>query len=303
MDMKRKVSRVGPATLVVSLPSRWAKTHGVKKGDEIEIIENGSQLCLNLDKKEQLKKIKLNLSDFDFMAERVMSAYYKEGYDEFEVMFKTNKELKHIMDVVNKTFIGFEIYDQKDNAIVLKKLAKIDYDEFYNIFRKVLMLLKDIISEGEGALSKNDRDKLESLILLDRNINRFVDYCKRTISVGGVNLKNNGTYHYVMVDTLETIGDKYKEIFRQYLGDAQGFNEVSGLYSDANTYFNYFSSLMTDFDVMKIAEFGNKRNSLMKKYDILSKSKNKPNLRILFTLNEIIELIFGMNDLIVMING
>jgi len=42
--MKRKVSQIGPATLMVSLPSKWAKQFGVKKGSELEIEEKGNKL-------------------------------------------------------------------------------------------------------------------------------------------------------------------------------------------------------------------------------------------------------------------
>ena len=35
--MKRKVVQQGPSTLMVSLPAKWAKRLGIKKGDEINI--------------------------------------------------------------------------------------------------------------------------------------------------------------------------------------------------------------------------------------------------------------------------
>ena len=50
---KRKVSLIGPSTLMVSLPSKWVKEFGVKKGDEINITENGPNLLLE---SQKLKK-------------------------------------------------------------------------------------------------------------------------------------------------------------------------------------------------------------------------------------------------------
>ena len=47
--MKRKINRVGPNTLTVSLPSKWAKRYGLRKGDEINLEEqtNGTEYRLS----------------------------------------------------------------------------------------------------------------------------------------------------------------------------------------------------------------------------------------------------------------
>ena len=38
--MKRKVNLVGQNTLTVSLPTKWAQEHGIKKGIEVELLED-----------------------------------------------------------------------------------------------------------------------------------------------------------------------------------------------------------------------------------------------------------------------
>ena len=38
IQMKRKVNLVGQNTLTVSLPTKWARDNGIKKGDEINIF-------------------------------------------------------------------------------------------------------------------------------------------------------------------------------------------------------------------------------------------------------------------------
>ena len=45
--MKRKVIKQGPATLMISLPSKWAKNIGLKQGDEVELIEKGNGLLIS----------------------------------------------------------------------------------------------------------------------------------------------------------------------------------------------------------------------------------------------------------------
>ena len=42
--MQRKVNQIGPSTLMVSLPSKWAKRYNVRKGDSVEVTEEGKSL-------------------------------------------------------------------------------------------------------------------------------------------------------------------------------------------------------------------------------------------------------------------
>ncbi|MBT5043325.1 AbrB/MazE/SpoVT family DNA-binding domain-containing protein, partial [Candidatus Woesearchaeota archaeon] len=60
--VKRKVSLIGPSTLMVSLPSKWVKAFGIKKGDEIEITENGSNLLLESQRLKKGEALRINLT-------------------------------------------------------------------------------------------------------------------------------------------------------------------------------------------------------------------------------------------------
>ena len=55
--MRRKVIKQGPSTLMVSLPSKWVKNKNIKRGDEINLFEQGEDIIISLEKKEQFQKI------------------------------------------------------------------------------------------------------------------------------------------------------------------------------------------------------------------------------------------------------
>ena len=42
--MKRKINAVGTGTLTVSLPNKWAQKYNLKKGDELNVAEEGGSL-------------------------------------------------------------------------------------------------------------------------------------------------------------------------------------------------------------------------------------------------------------------
>jgi len=49
--MKRKIIKLGTATLVVSLPSKWTKKFNLKSGNDLELEEANSNLIIEVLKK------------------------------------------------------------------------------------------------------------------------------------------------------------------------------------------------------------------------------------------------------------
>ena len=44
--MKRKIVGLGHNACVLTLPARWLKSNSLKKGDELNVEENGKQLIV-----------------------------------------------------------------------------------------------------------------------------------------------------------------------------------------------------------------------------------------------------------------
>ena len=44
--MKRKAIQLASQTIVVSLPAKWVRQQGIKKGDEIDVEERGKELVI-----------------------------------------------------------------------------------------------------------------------------------------------------------------------------------------------------------------------------------------------------------------
>ena len=60
--MKRKVVKHGPSTLIISIPSGWAKKYSVKQGDELDVDEQGSRLIIDNKGEKQLPEINMDIS-------------------------------------------------------------------------------------------------------------------------------------------------------------------------------------------------------------------------------------------------
>ena len=45
--MKRKVIQIADSTQLISLPRKWALKYGIKKGDELDVEEQGSNVLVS----------------------------------------------------------------------------------------------------------------------------------------------------------------------------------------------------------------------------------------------------------------
>src|SRR3989338_9424778 len=164
--MKRKVIQIANSTQLVSLPRKWAQKYGVKKGDDIEIEEDGSRLIVQTESVVELEKIEIDVSGLDRTSILYyIQSLYRVGYDEILVKFddpytihlrtgEKKKVISVIHEIVNR-LTGFEIVQQKENFCLIKDLSDISPKEFETALRRIFLLLIDVNKDLlEGV--KND---------------------------------------------------------------------------------------------------------------------------------------------------
>src|SRR3989344_7941313 len=122
--MKRKVALIGPSTLMLSLPSKFVKKFGIKKGDELDVDENGNSLVIKLGENRKNEIKELNLANYEVMIKRMIGGLYKRGYNEAKIFFNNPKQLEVIYKTINENLTGFEIINQTSNFIVVKEVSK-----------------------------------------------------------------------------------------------------------------------------------------------------------------------------------
>lgn len=218
--MKRKVIQLARKTLVVSLPSKWAKQHGIKKGDELEISqERGRLICMATNTLES-SKINLNVSNLNrSVIWYYLNSAYIQGTDEIELYFenaetynpRTNKKQNTIeaLSEIAKELIGMEIIKHGKNHCILKEITKIKPEEYENIQRKIFFILKNTSQEILDALKNNETAALQNIKFSETNVNRFTNYCLRILNKS-TNIDNAQiTAHTRITHCLEEIGDSY----------------------------------------------------------------------------------------------
>ena len=70
--MKRSVIQLAGKTLLVSLPSKWARNCGVRKGEDIEVEERGKSLVITTEKPADIEKKEIVLKGEEGLIRRTI---------------------------------------------------------------------------------------------------------------------------------------------------------------------------------------------------------------------------------------
>ncbi len=179
--MKRKVVRQGAATLMVSLPSKWAHKVHLKKGDEIDIEESDGMLLLSKQAAPVKRQVSVNISSYTESAVRIaIWNAYRAGYDSVLVRFKDEKQYKIIKDVIKNYIVGFDITKREKDACVLENISEPSEEQFDVIFRKILYNISLLIEITEDRLrNKPVVDDYNEVVV---KIHQYDNFCRRVIA-------------------------------------------------------------------------------------------------------------------------
>src|SRR3989338_3866649 len=224
VSMQRKVNQIGPSTLMVSLPSKWTKKYNVKKGDVVNVNEEGNSLHINIENSTAAKKkatITLNQANTT-LARYYLAAAYRAGIDEIEIEIprstirdeKQNKEINvhEFLRTALDNFVGMSIVRNTPNLCVIKEIAAMKQEEFDTMHRRIFYSLLVTFDDLIANIQSGNSAALQHMYQhADAQVNKFVDYCLRILE----KTKSMKPVLYNVLLHLEEIGDGLKYIAKQ----------------------------------------------------------------------------------------
>jgi phosphate uptake regulator len=237
--MKRKLVRHGASTLITSLPSKWCAKYGLERGDEINLEERGPVLEISTEKALAVKSQKLDIKNLNTsLIWRYIFSLYRYGIDEIIISHDNQSEL--IQRITNE-LIGFGIIKQEKNTITIKDLSGTSDSEFETVYRRCFFLLLDMAQHTLDLHRK--KQSLKPIATMDKNINKYTDYCLRVLSKRGFTDPRRTSLYYHTIVQIEFIGDIFVRIAKsksknlKYLKELiqalRKFYELCFQYSDA----------------------------------------------------------------------
>lgn len=283
--MERKVIRLGGKTFVISLPSKWTKKYGIKKGDTLFLEEKEKQLVVSTKKSIDVEKSEINLQGTDEFMRRNINIAYQKGIDELNLLFdKPGK--KKIIEETLLTAMGFEIISQGEKSCTVKNVATAVEGEFDNILRRAFLTILSMADESYDAVSNSQFSRLHSIADSDKTINRLTDFCKRILNKKGYKDSKLTNYIYCIVWELERIGDEYRDICK-INSKTKISKEVLQVYKETNSFFRDFYNLFYKFDEDEGVKFSSKKESILKKCKALIPKKTGTDAVVLYHITNI----------------
>ena len=291
--MKRKVSLIGPSTLMVSLPSKWVKKYNVKKGDEMTVLEDGDKLTVTSGPINRELSINLDSSDLGIVSKHFISYLYQKGYDEIEIKFDSPDTFKQIQKSL-VDLLGYEIINQTKNSCIIKSVFDSKKQEFDNILRRTFLILLDMAESCYDTVEKGEYSSLDEIKLLEKTNNKLTDFCKRTLSKEGC--EDKCVFLYVIIRDIEKIADSYRNICDIFIANPKVSvsKQSLDLFKEVNSYLRLFYELFYKFDKNKAIILHDKKGIMIKKAKKLFETKSKEESVLLHELITLIQLIFDL---------
>ncbi len=222
--MQRKVNQIGPSTLMVSLPSKWVKEHNVKKGDALEVLEDGKSLHIYTEKNNiEAKKVHVKLEQENAaLARYYLAAAYRSGADEIEIHLSKNtirndkegkdEDVHDFLQRAMENFIGMGIIRNTPSLYIVKELATIKEQEFDTTLRRVFFSLLVTSDDLINNIRRHNSAALNHIFqYADIQVNKFVDYCLRILE----KTRTMNPLFYTVILQLEEFGDGLKYVAKQ----------------------------------------------------------------------------------------
>ncbi len=295
--MKRKVIQIAKSTQLVSLPRKWAIKQNIKKGDEIDVEEDGTRLIISSKANtSKSMKISINLEGFEEIIPKIMHGLYKNGYDEIEILYKNSKTISKLQKSLRYETIGYEIVEQYPTRCVIKTIAGTHSSEFNIVLRRTFILFKLMLEGIIDSLEKEDNTQIPDLKLHELTNNKYTGFCRRIINKFGIE-SSFPAVEYCIVEWLERVADEAKYLCDYILEDKNNIKvnkETLQLYKKLLNLFNVCYELHYNFDMDKMKEAALERKKILKEtLPLFSSSKPKRHVHYIISMTQIIADLIG----------
>ena len=294
--MKRSVVLHGPSTLTVSLPSKWIKKYGVKKGDEIDVLEEEERLiiCAEVSSKE-CKKAQVDMGDIDKKTCRwILSILYKQGYEEISIRYNTPKTADIIGEVVRNQIMGFIVTEEHKNSCLLKCVSKELKGEFNKSERRAFLVTLSLAEKSFELINKGEYSQLKDLYQLEMSNNQLTNFCERLLNKDLIG-EEGTSFKYIILWQLEKIADEFVEIINLLIENPFKIDaSVLKLYEETKEllreyYDNYYKK-----ELRKLKDIYDKEKEITKFVKEKVKAKNSATVLLVSHLLHIISKIAEM---------
>ncbi len=246
--MKRKIMRLGPSTLVVSLPHQWGVQQGIKPGQELEVVEKEGSLVLQSNKQVRLAKeitITITGENKDDI-EVLLTHAYRQGFEKIRLknMDKTIEEKTR--RTVTTLLLGFETTTKEKDTWILESIALPAEEKYEVLLKRSLWIIKETI---QNSIEFARTEQKSNITELRAEQDKYLLYCQRVLTL---NSKRNTVIEWELITFLRHIEHAayylYQELERNYAKDTA----IISLLEQLGAYYELYMNAYTNRDINAI---------------------------------------------------
>jgi phosphate uptake regulator len=268
----RKVQQTGGSTFIVSLPSKWAKENGLKRGSELVLEEEDGNILIrgkSADHREVVKTINIEDEVRDRnLLQRTMTSFYISNFETLIIRTKGHMkpDLREEIRRFSKIVMGVEIFEESANTIVLQNVLDSSTFPLINSVRRMSLNVETMLADVIEGIRKKDPELLESIEKRDDDVDRYQWYIYREVLKGG-QADANSTFSLILSRILERIADHAVNLSKIWKDAAAGVEDGSdGITGFLTTVQIMYREAITAF---YSRTYGNLNNIINRKDDVL----------------------------------
>jgi phosphate uptake regulator len=190
----RKIQFTGKSSYIVSLPKRWIMDLGLKKGDQINIVRQGSSTLQISPTRYQSKALQIedatfevDLDDDNSSIVRKLISLYFLGFKTINVKPKTGRfkpaQRTAVKDAVKKMLMGTEIISDSTGGITIQVLVNLLELSVNGAVKRMIHLAKSMLRDVLLAMQESNYDLAKEVINTDDEVDRFGFYIIRQLKI------------------------------------------------------------------------------------------------------------------------
>jgi phosphate uptake regulator len=224
----RKIQFTGKSSYIVSLPKEWIMDMGLKQGDQVTIVRQGTSTLQIIPSKRHTKAVEtedatfeINPDDESAVIVRKLISLYFLGFKTINVKPKSGRlkpaQRFAIKDAVKRVLMGTEITADSTDGITIQVLINLFELSIDGAFKRMLLIAKSMQNDALLALEEANFDLANEVINSDDEVDRFSFYIIRQLKIAIQNehmLKDMGFEnarsclgYRVIVKNIERVGD------------------------------------------------------------------------------------------------
>lgn len=224
----RKIQFTGKSSYIVSLPKQWILDMGLKQGEQVTIVRQGTSTLQVVPSKRHAKiinsddaTIEIESDDESSPIVRKLVSLYLLGFSTINVRPKTGRlkpsQRISIKDAVKRVLMGTEIIADSTDGITIQVLINLFELSVDGAFKRMLLIAKSMQNDALLALEEANFDLAKEVISSDDEVDRFSFYIIRQLKIAiqnehmlkdmGFENARNCLGYRLIVKNIERVGD------------------------------------------------------------------------------------------------